>query len=366
MRRILAFVLVASLLVAGFALTACGGSEVPDVTGMKQADAVRALEDAGYKLGDVSFVATTTVPLGSIATQDPAAGERAKEGSAVSLGVVAGNGENVSVPNVSNMPLSEAENIAKTLGLTTVASEQYTTEVTKGNVATQVPEAGSTVRTGSILVLVVSKGPEPAKAKVPDVVGKTQADAEKALKDAGFTTEVFSVYDSKVAKGKVGAQLPKAGDSVLAESKVQIMVSLGPGTGAIKVPTVTGKKEADAVSAIESAGLKVKKLTEYSDKVAKGIVSQQFPAAGATAAAGSEVIMVVSLGVQPAATVAVPNVVGLQTDEATSTLDAAGFAFTTEEVANETAVGAVFYQFPAAAAQATPGSSVLIVVGVTP
>ncbi|TLM98096.1 MAG: PASTA domain-containing protein, partial [Actinobacteria bacterium] len=56
-------VLALSLVV--IAQTGCNrGPTVPDIVGMRQADAVRALEDAGYKLGDVSAVATTGVELG--------------------------------------------------------------------------------------------------------------------------------------------------------------------------------------------------------------------------------------------------------------------------------------------------------------
>jgi len=199
--------------------------------------------------------------------------------------------------------------------------------------------------------------------KIPDVVGKTESDAKTALTDAGFPSEVFKVYDSSVAKGKVGAQLPAGGTSAVVGTKVQIMVSLGAGTGAVKVPSVTGKKEADANSAISSAGLKVKKVTEYSSSVAKGVVSQQFPTAGTTTAAGAEMLIVVSLGAEPVDAVAVPGVVGQTGDAATTTLEGLGFKVSVEEAASQPASGTVTFQFPAANAKAAPGSEVLIVTG---
>jgi beta-lactam-binding protein with PASTA domain len=366
MRRLVALVAVVALLVAAAVLTGCGGRTVPDVTGKTQADAVRALQDAGYKLGEVSVVATNKVPLGMIASQSPAAGEKAKEGTAVSLAIASSDGQEVLVPNVTGLTQVEAENVAETLDLTPMTSEAYTSEVDAGKVGTQVPEAGAKVRTGSILVMVVSQGPEPAKAKVPDVVGKAQADAESALKSAGFTVEVFKVYDSKVAKGKVGGQAPDAGASVLAGSNVQIVVSLGPGTGSAKVPSVVGKKEADASSAISSAGLKVKKITKYSSTVATGVVSDQFPSSGSTAAAGSEVLIVVSLGAEPSADVAVPDVGGMTAEEATSVLETAGFTVTAQEVSSDQTAGTVFYQFPEAGAKVAPGSGVLIAIAAAP
>ena len=67
-------VVVGAVLVAALLLGGCGGPKVPDVVGMRQDEAVRALQDDGYLLGDVSAVATNSVGVGLIAAQDPAAG----------------------------------------------------------------------------------------------------------------------------------------------------------------------------------------------------------------------------------------------------------------------------------------------------
>jgi len=361
MRRSSVFALLC-VLVAALALTGCG-PKVPNVVGMGQADAVRALQDAGYKLGEVTAIATDTVPLGMVAAQTPAADDRARKDTAVDLAVNFSDGTRVRVPTVIGETQVTAENVAETLRLVPLTVEQYSETVPKGEVASQSPEPNAEVSPGSTLVIVVSNGVAPTKVKVPGVVGKTEADAEKALSDAGFPDETFKVYDSTVAKGKVISQLPESGTSAVKGSTVQIVVSLGAGTGAIKVPSVTGKKEADANSAITSAGLKVKKVTEYSSSVAKGVVSQQFPSAGSTTASGAEVLIVVSLGAEPSSAVAVPDVMGKTVDEATTALKDLGFTVTVEVVASEDSSGTVGYQFPAAGAKAAPGSEVLIVHG---
>ncbi len=362
MRRSLVFVLLTALVVAAAALTGCG-PKVPDVVGMGQAEAVRTLQDAGYKLGDVTFVATGTVPLGMIAAQRPAAGENARKDTAVDLGVNFNDGTRVRVPVVVGLTQVTAENVATTLRLIPLTVQQYSASIPKGEVASQSPEPNAEVTPGSTLVIVLSKGVAPAKTKVPAVTGKTQADAEAALTAAGFPDEVFKVYDSTVAKGKVITQLPAAGTSVVAGTKVQMIVSLGAGTGAVKVPTLTGKKEADANSAIQSAGLKVRKVTQYSGSVAKGIVAQQFPNAGSTTAAGSEVLIVVSLGVEPTNAVTVPDVVGKTVDAASAALKELGFTVSLEEASSQPASGTVSFQFPQADSSVSPGSDVLLVTG---
>jgi len=357
-------VVVAALLLAVVSLAGCaGGPTVPNVVGTRPADAVRALEAAGYTLGEVSPFATTDITIGMVAQQTPAAGESAKKGTAVALSISSSDGKNVLVPTVAGLSQVTAEGVATTLGLKALVTDQYSETVAKGLVSGQVPQAGSTVPAGSAFVIAISKGIAPEKAKAPDVVGKAQADAESVLKAAGFTSEAFSVYNSKVPKGKVIVQSPEAGKSIVSGSKVQIVVSLGKGTGAAKVPSVKGKKEADAKTAIESAGLKVKKLTQYDTKVAKGVVVAQFPEADATAAKGSEVIIMVSLGAEPAQTVEVPNVVGKSETAGTSTLKDAGFSVTTESVSQDATATAIVYQFPAAGTKVAPSTSVLIVIG---
>ena len=111
---------------------------------------------------------------------------------------------------------------------------------------------------------------------------------------------MFEVYDSEVAKGEIIAQEPEAGKSATVGSKVQFIASLGKGTGAVKVPSVTGETPRTTPSQeIEDAGLKVQKISQYNPDVKKGVVAEQFPESGATAAKGSEVLIVVSKGAEP-------------------------------------------------------------------
>ncbi|MBX3177778.1 MAG: PASTA domain-containing protein [Candidatus Hydrogenedentes bacterium] len=59
--------------------------DVPDLAGLTRAEAESALADAGLILGEVGFSAPGDATPGTVIGQDPAAGERADEGSAVSI-----------------------------------------------------------------------------------------------------------------------------------------------------------------------------------------------------------------------------------------------------------------------------------------
>jgi len=366
MRRSIALIVVTVILVSAFGLAGCRGSEVPDVVGLRQDEAVRVLQDAGFKLGDVSAVATTTVEIGMVAAQDPPAGSSADEDTAVSLAISFSDGKTVIVPTILGLSPVTAEQVANSLRLNFLIVEQYAEGVPAGEVGSQVPSPGAEVGTGATLVAIVSKGAEPEQAEIPDVAGKSKADGSAAIEAAGFAVEVFEVFNSGVPRGSVIGQVPSAGTSAIVGSKVQIAISLGAGTGSSTVPPVTGKKEADAGSAIKTAGLVVRVLRDYDSKIASGVVIRQFPDAGATAAAGSEVIIVVSRGPEPAGTVEVPDVTGQTAEAATKTLDEAGFPVTVQELPSDTTAGTVGFQFPSAGSPVMPGTPVLIVVAVAP
>lgn len=369
--RLLSGALLFVLLSLALLLAGCSGPEVPDITGMSQIDAVRALEDAGYALGDVHSVFSNQVPVGFVVSTDPPAGTRAKEGTKVSVSVNSGTSASITVPGLVGQGQSAAEDNLTRIDLVPVVSESYSPTVSAGQVMAQVPEPGSKVVAGANVVIQVSKGVAPTTVAVPAVTGKTQAAAESALKGAGLTVKVYSVYSDTVAKGNVIAQAPSAGSKVTVGSEAAIAVSLGKGVGAVTVPNVMGKAEADAVKAMQSAGLKVKVYRQNSDTVAKGVVGAQVPTGGTTTASGAEVAIVVSLG--PATesgdgslNVAVPDVVGMTQAEATTALTAEGFLVQVVEQAGSATVGSVVAQLPGVGSTAPAGSTVVIAVSTGP
>jgi len=271
------------------------------------------------------------------------------------------------VPNVEGLTESEAISVAETTGFVPLVVGEFSETVAPGVVSGQVPDPEAKVDAGSTLVIAVSQGKEPEKVAVPDVVGKTTADAESAITGAGLKVDKSEVYDSKIAKGKVIAQLPEAGTSAVKGTAVQIISSLGPGTGAVKVPNVVGQTQANATSSLSSAGLSAEIMSAPSDTVAAGVVSQQFPAAGSTAAAGSQVAIVVSSGKAPTTSVPVPDLAGMKQADAEAKLLSVGLVADVKTAPSSTvAEGTVGYQYPPAGQMALPATSVLVVVSSGP
>ena len=242
------------IVAAYYFMTANKTVAVPNVVGRSQTDATKALNDAGLKLGNVTTVASDTSPEGQVVSQSPVAGREVDSGTGVDL-VVSGGRSTVSVPDVVGKDVEEAKQTLGDLGLTVATSDQYDEAQAAGTVLAQVPEAGSEALPGDTVAIVVSKGKAPAKAAVPDVVGKSQADAEKALTSAGFEVALIEAYSVTVKKGVVGAQVPEGGTNVNPGSEVEIFVSLGEGVASITVPDVSAWPKSEAVDALEAAGL---------------------------------------------------------------------------------------------------------------
>jgi len=332
---------------------------VPDVVGMAQATAESTIVAAILTVGNVTTAYSPTVPTGDVISQSPTAGSSVVHDSAVDI-VVSLGVEPVDVPNVvgSTQAAAEAAIVAADLTVGTVTTENSDT-VPAGDVISQNPAGGASVMPGTSVDLVVSLGVQ--MVTVPNVVGMAQAAAEAAITAATLTVgNVTTAYSPTVPTGDVISQDPTAGSSVVHDSAVDIVVSLG--VEPVTVPNVVGSAQAAAEAAITAATLTVGNVTtQYSDTVAAGVVISQNPAGGTSVAPGTSVDLVVSLGVEM---VTVPNVVGMSQAAAQSAITAATLTVgnVTTAYSPTVAAGDVISQSPTAGSSVVHDSAVDIVV----
>lgn len=195
---------------------------------------------------------------------------------------------------------------------------------------------------------------------VPDVKGKTEAEAEKVLTDAGFTIGTTTeVYDVTVDAGKVVSTDPAANSRAEKGSKINITVSKG--TEMVEVPDVTGMEVEQAKQSLTNAGFKVNVgKAEYSSDVKANHVISQSPGPKEKAQKGSEVTYIPSLGKE---TKSVPNVVGRSENDAVSTLQNAGFyTQTAYDYSDSVAEGVVISQNPSANTTLETGQTITLTI----
>ena len=221
--------------------------KVPAVIGLDKDEAIKVLKEKKLNGLIVKTVNDDSVEAGKIVQQSPAPNAEAKEGTNVELTVSVGKNKTI-VPNLSNVEFEKVEELLKKSNLTLGKVERkYDDKVDENKVISQSINYGDEVEKGTKIDIVVSRGKEDKKVEVPDLIGKTEADAIKALYDSGLAVgRTEKKADSKKA-GTVIWQSYGKGVKVDASTKVDIVVSSGK-TSKDNVLNLTSYSEADSVT----------------------------------------------------------------------------------------------------------------------
>ena len=258
--------------------------EVPNVVGKRSGTAAQILQNRGFEV-DVVPIRSDSVPEDRVAGQRPEPGTEADEGSTVTVTVSSGPGE-AAIPVVEGLPADEAADKLRGAGFKTEQQREFSDTVKSGRVIETAPREGTTVRKGSTVTLVVSRGKE--RAAVPDVEGKSRDEAERLVRDAGLTPAVTEREDENAAPGTVLEQDPAAGTRVPKGGTVALVLAKAPAP--VPVPGVIDAEQEDAVKALEDAGFRVRVTEEAAQTPEEdGIVLDQDPAPDTLRPKGSRV-----------------------------------------------------------------------------
>ena len=266
-----------------------------------------------------------------------------------------GPGSYLTMPETTGRTLADVQADLDALGLRTQVEEEFSDDVDTGSVTRSDPEGGSSVHKRAEVQLYVSKGVD--MKTVPELTGKSQDEAQRSLTEVGLTVgAITDAYSEDVPQGQVISQSVAAGTSLAHDSAVDIVLSKG--RQPLTVPTLSGLSASAAKSAIEDLGLVAAPTDAYSDTVAEGQVISQQTREGSTLHRGDSVAYTVSKGPEK---VAIPDVVGLQREEARSRLESAGFTVKEEAVLGGF-FGTVRSSDPAAGTMTKKGSTVTITI----
>jgi serine/threonine-protein kinase len=154
---------------------------------------------------------------------------------------------------------------------------------------------------------------------MPDLTGLSKSAAEHALDNDGLKWKVTEVASQTVAAGEVASTDPPSGRPVADGATVTLDVSSGPAR--VAVPDVTGLSQSAATDKLTSLGFTVTVASQtQSSNVPSGEVAGYSPTG--TATQGSTVTLVLSSGPGQAV---VPDVTGMNIDDATAKLEGLGF-----------------------------------------
>ncbi|MEX2981949.1 Stk1 family PASTA domain-containing Ser/Thr kinase [Streptomyces sp. C36] len=195
-------------------------AEVPNVVGMTLDQAKKKIEGQGLTVGEISKQFSDETPKGSVLATDPKPGVERRPDSAVAL--VVSQGRQISVPDVTGLSAAAATSALRDAGLDVkVSDDQVFSDRPQGSVAQQSPAKGAQAAEGDAVTVTLSKGKE--MIAVPDVTGKSEAVARKALTDAGFGVKVerpfFFPKDSVESQSVRGGERAAKGDTIVIRMK---------------------------------------------------------------------------------------------------------------------------------------------------
>jgi beta-lactam-binding protein with PASTA domain/serine/threonine protein kinase len=255
----------------------------PAVLKLSPDEAKQRLQDAGLDVRMGSSDYSDTVEAGLVLRTDPSAGKRVLKGTDVTISVSLGRAVG-QLPKLTDITVDEAQdrilNANMAFGKET---DKFSETVPPGIVIASDPKAGSNLRFGTVVDLVVSKGRRPIP--VGSWVGKSIDDAQQALEKRGLRVEVSHDYSDDVPEGVVISQDPTDG-TLFKTDTVKLRVSLGPQL--VEVPNVVAYGVDAATETLQDAGFVVD--VENSDGfIGLNYVFSMDPGAGTELPKGSTV-----------------------------------------------------------------------------
>ncbi len=274
--------------------------EMIDVTGMTWDEAKAELNKLGLGITSGGSEESDKFEEGQIMKQSVEKGQVIKKNTTIEVVTAVKAVKMIKIPDVEGETKEDAGYRLEQEGFIVDYVEAFDDTVKKGKVIKTNPAVGTEAAQGSTIMISVSKGPDVKYTTVPNLVGKSRADAEAAIKAAnlavGSVTEQFS---NDVAGGVVISQAQASGKEVEEDVTIDFVVSKGKET--VEIPELWGNPKDRAVEKLTALGLSVEVYEQYSSE-AKGRVFETSPAAGSKVSRGSTVKIVLSKGPEPTKT----------------------------------------------------------------
>jgi eukaryotic-like serine/threonine-protein kinase len=222
------------------------------------------------------------------------------------------HGREVAVPSLVGDTPAEARRVAELAGFGfEVERQYYSPNVPEGKILSQIPTAGTLIRSGWQIRVALSLGPQ--RVQIPDVLGESERAAEINILRRGLDVgAVAQVEVPGATPNQVIAQNPAPNATSVAAPKINLLAAEPPLAQAFVMPSLVGQTLIAATAAVKEAGLEVGNVTLAApppDTVqpnppppappvppGSSLVVSQNPAAGAKVVAGSAVSFEVRSG----------------------------------------------------------------------
>ena len=183
------------------------------------------------------------------------------------------------VPNIIGVNIADSLDVLSSINLyLKKGGEEFNSNVPAGLIISQSPDAGSIIKEGKAVNVVVSVGGE--VIFVPDLTNQTVRSVQLVLRKNGLDLgEQYEKYSTVVERGKIISQNPNPRTSIAKNGLVNIVVSLGvPPEGVLLMPDFLGKNITEAENWASQNGVQIKNVNRVKDPaIVENTIVKQMP-----------------------------------------------------------------------------------------
>ena len=203
------------------------------------------------------------------------------------------NTDTTVVPNLSGKTVAEAKAIIEKQNLKLgKEQEEYSDSIAEGYIIKTNPVAGSKIKRGNKINLIVSKGPN--SFEMPNYVGEKRAAAEEDLKNTyKVSSKMISIEEVEAFDydpGTVIEQTPAAGEKYSLNSKTKIVLKVAKKTNSVEMPNYIGstydfaRSNLIEIYGIKKSNIEIRKTNHLPDGVfvSEGQIVSQTPEVSST------------------------------------------------------------------------------------
>jgi beta-lactam-binding protein with PASTA domain len=280
---------------------------VPSIQSGDVASARQALARRNLVLGSVNARPSEKSP-GTVIGQHPAPESTIACGSSIDVWIAAPL-PLVRVPALQGQDAATATRTLEGVGLVLGTADRRESERPVGGVVEQLPGPGAEVRRGTPVNVWLSSGMP--LTPIPDLRGRDRGTASEILSSQHFRLGEVSERAVDATPGTIVDQQPQPGTLSRRDTAVRVWVS-----ASIEVPSVIGRREADATAILTNQRLRVGRIQTRESTEAAGTVIEQQPQPRRPVRLNASVDLVLAIP----ATVVVPDLRGRDRQDATSML----------------------------------------------
>ncbi|MBM7571776.1 Stk1 family PASTA domain-containing Ser/Thr kinase [Aquibacillus albus] len=202
--------------------------------------------------------------------------------------------DDVIVPELEGEEYEEAVSELAALGFQVNRETMFSDEVPEGYVIRTNPPFGTTLKEGTEVTIISSKGKE--KVTFSNYVGRDFSQTERQLLQNGYKDVISSYQTSDRPEGEIISQIQPQPDTEVVPEDTNVIFVVSEGPESVTLVNLKGMTEQEALEYLESNNLNGEIIEENSDEVEEGKVIRQSPVANSEVEEKSTIEIVISIG----------------------------------------------------------------------